>query len=191
MRHVRVNTQTLSSARTAYVVRAPQSTNTRHLGRLLIHGKAYPCALGKTGITACKREGDGATPRARMAVLAGRYRADRVKRTIGNKSFWQRIEPEDGWCDAPFTPAYNRPVNLPHRASHEVMTRKDHLYDRLIILDWNIRNRSQGRGSAIFFHQARTIDGVLQGTEGCIALAPDIFEKLAPQLARLATIRVL
>lgn len=191
MRHVRAKKKTPSAKRTALVVRAPQNPPTRHLGRLLIGGRAYPCALGKAGITANKKEGDSATPRARMAVLAGRFRADRVKKPDGGELFWSRIDSDDGWCDAPFTPAYNRPVKLPHGASHELMTRTDQLYDRLIILDWNISTRAQGRGSAIFFHQARTMDGRLQGTEGCIALAPRIFEKLASQLARLRAVWVL
>lgn len=181
---------TAGHTRIAYVLRAPQSTATRHIGRLLLGGRAYPCALGLAGIAGLKQEGDGATPRALMPVLAGRFRADRVIRPTGSSSFWSRIEPTDGWNDAPFTPAYNQPVTLPHRASHEVMTREDHLYDRLIILDWNMRIRSQGRGSAIFFHQSRLIDGAMQGTQGCIALAPQIFEKLTPQLARLHAIKV-
>lgn len=175
----------------AYVVRAPQSNSTRHLGRLLIGGRAFPCALGKSGIAALKREGDGATPRATLPILAGRYRADRVQRPSTHGSFWSRIEKDAGWCDASFTPAYNQSVTLPHTASHEVMTREDHLYDRLIVLDWNMRVKAQLRGSAIFFHQARVIDGQLQGTEGCIALPEEVFAKLAPQLVRLRTIKVL
>ncbi|CAN0595292.1 unnamed protein product, partial [Ectocarpus sp. 12 AP-2014] len=153
----------------------PQSPATRHLGRFLLDGKAYVCALGKAGITSIKREGDGATPRATLAVLDGRFRPDKVKKPFGSESFWQRIKPKDGWCDAAFTPTYNCPVALPHSTSHEVMTRHDHLYDRLIILDWNMSRRAQGRGSAIFMHQARITDGQMQGTEGCVALEAEVF----------------
>lgn len=175
----------------AYVLRAPQSNATRHVGRLLIGGRTFTCALGRSGITASKREGDGATPRAPLPIVAGRYRADRVQRPTRHGSFWSRIEKDAGWCDAPFTPAYNRPVALPHTASHEVMAREDHLYDRLIILDWNMGVKAQLRGSAIFFHQARVIEGQLQATEGCIALPAEVFAKLAPQLVQLRTIKVL
>jgi L,D-peptidoglycan transpeptidase YkuD (ErfK/YbiS/YcfS/YnhG family) len=173
------------------VLRIPQSPATRHLGRFLLDGKAYACALGKAGITGAKREGDGATPRGTLAVLDGRFRLDQVKKPFGGESFWQRIKPKDGWCDAAFTPAYNCPVALPHSASHEIMTRDDHLYDRLIILDWNMSHRAQGRGSAIFMHQARIIDGQMQGTEGCVALEAKTFAKLAPRLATLNAIVVL
>jgi L,D-peptidoglycan transpeptidase YkuD (ErfK/YbiS/YcfS/YnhG family) len=158
---------------------------------LLLDGQAYPCALGKTGITARKNEGDGATPRGVLAVLAGRFRADSVHKPFGAESFWRRIKPSDGWCDAPFTPTYNCPVSLPHGASHETMMRTDHLYDRLIFLDWNMSRRSQGRGSAIFLHQARIERGRMHGTEGCVALDALIFTRLAPRLATLDALIVL
>lgn len=180
-----------SLGRLAIAVRAPQGPATRHLGRLLLDGKAYPCALGKTGITARKREGDGATPRGFLAILTGRFRADRVQKPLENESFWQRIKTRDGWCDAPFTPAYNCSVALPHPQSHEVMTREDHLYDRLIVLDWNMSCRSQGRGSAIFLHQACIERGGMHGTEGCIALDAVTFARLAPRLAALDALIVL
>jgi L,D-peptidoglycan transpeptidase YkuD (ErfK/YbiS/YcfS/YnhG family) len=80
---------------------------------------------------------------------------------------------------------------LPHAVSHEEMKREDRLYDRLMILDWNITRRVQGRGSAIFLHQARQIAGRLQGTQGCIALPEPILRRLAGRLARLKVIRVL
>ena len=33
-----------------------------HRGTLLWAGRSYPCALGRSGVTVDKREGDGATP---------------------------------------------------------------------------------------------------------------------------------
>lgn len=186
----KVKRQRSAPSRIAYILRAPQGIATQHVGRLLLAGRAYSCALGKSGITGRKREGDHATPRATMSVLAGKYRADRVKKPAGSNSFWSRIDTDSGWCDAPFTPAYNQLVSLPHARSHEVMTRADHLYDQLMILDWNMTVKAQGRGSAIFFHQARIADGQLQATEGCIALPANVFAKLAPQLAKLHAIKV-
>lgn len=179
----------------ALVRRAPQGHASRHLGLLLLDGRAYPCALGKTGITGNKKEGDGATPRGFMRILEGRYRADRVLRPVEHgprrQPFWQRIKTCDGWADEPFTPDYNRPVRLPSTRSHETMTRADGLYDRLIVLDWNITTRAQARGSAIFLHQARVVDGRLKPTLGCIALLPRDFALLAPRLAQLEAIHVL
>ncbi len=185
-----------SRRRVAHVIRAPQSPDTRHLGRLLLDGRAYPCALGRSGITGLKREGDGGTPRGHLPILAGRYRQDRVIKPNESESkwpnsFWKRIDKEDGWCDAAFTPAYNTPVHLPHHASHEVMSRLDHLYDRLVILDWNITRKAQACGSAIFLHQARVEYRQMKATEGCIALEARTFKKLASRIASLQAIIVL
>lgn len=86
---------------------------------------------------------------------------------------------DDGWCDAPADRNYNRPVRLPYAASTERMWRSDHLYDLVIILDYNIWPRQRGRGSAIFLHIAR--EG-FQPTEGCIALRSQDLEKLLSRI---------
>jgi len=87
------------------------------------------------------------------------------------------IRHDGGWCDAPWHGRYNRPVRLPFPASAETMARTDHLYDIVLVLDWNYRRRAAGRGSAIFMHVAK--EGY-EPTEGCIALAyPDLLKVLA------------
>ena len=175
----------------AWVRRAPQHPSSRHKALFGIGGPGgvvLPCALGRSGISARKREGDGATPRAALAVLRGYARFDR---NWQRGPFWTRIDPRLGWCDAPLSPCYNRPVRLPFVTSHETMTREDALYDRVIVLDWNLSCRARGRGSAIFLHQARLTGGAAGPTEGCIALAPDVFARWAPRLMRLRRIVVL
>ena len=72
-----------------------------------------------------------------------------------------------GWCEVPDDRNYNRPVKMPYGASHERMRRADDLYDVCIVLDWNIRPRRRGRGSAIFFHLARP---GFTPTQGCVAV---------------------
>ena len=47
-------------------------------GLLAFAGNVVPCALGKGGISALKREGDGATPLAAMRVLSARLRPGRL-----------------------------------------------------------------------------------------------------------------
>ena len=87
------------------------------------------------------------------------------------------IAPGDGWCDAPGDPNYNRPVDLPYPASHERLWRDDGLYDVVVVLDYNLARRSQGRGSCIFMHIARP---GLSPTAGCVALArQDLLRLLA------------
>jgi L,D-peptidoglycan transpeptidase YkuD (ErfK/YbiS/YcfS/YnhG family) len=51
--------------------------------------------------------------------------------------------------------------------------------------------RSQGRGSAIFLHQARIERETMHGTEGCVALEANTFARLAPRLAALDALIVL
>ncbi|MCB1382610.1 MAG: hypothetical protein KDJ73_06715 [Notoacmeibacter sp.] len=143
-------------------------------GLLRAGGSVFACALGRSGTCAFKREGDGATPVARMAVLGGFFRADRLH-TGPCAVPMKAIRPDDGWCDAPCHAAYNRPVRMPFAASHERIMRDDRLYDAALVLDWNITSRRRHRGSAIFFHIAR--EGFLP-TEGCIAVTPSVMRRL-------------
>ena len=138
----------------------------RTKGRLMAGPLVLPCALGRSGITRMKREGDGATPAGRFALLGGFWRADRLGRPGGGLA-WRAIGARDGWCDAPADPAYNRPVILPYPASAEDMRRDDHLYDVVIDIAWNRGPIRKGRGSAIFMHCAR--EG-FEPTAGCVAL---------------------
>ena len=147
-------------------------------GLLHFQGRSFACALGRSGIAMDKREGDGITPMGTFALRALRYRPDRVPAPQSGLPT-QALMPEDGWCDAPDDPAYNRPVTTPYPASHETLWREDHLYDIVIMLGYNDDPIVPGKGSAIFFHLAKQKDGVLQATEGCVALVlADMLEVL-------------
>jgi L,D-peptidoglycan transpeptidase YkuD (ErfK/YbiS/YcfS/YnhG family) len=128
-----------------------------------------PCALGRAGRRARKREGDGATPVGRWQVLGLLYRADRVQRPLTRLPV-RPIGRDDGWCDASADRNYNRPVRHPYAASAERLWRADDLYDIIVVLNHNVQPRSRGRGSAIFMHIARP---GYAPTEGCIALRRD------------------
>ncbi|WP_343312975.1 L,D-transpeptidase [Brucella sp. BE17] len=166
-------------------VRAKPGHKTR--GLLVAGNLVMQCALGKGGISAFKREGDGATPLAAMRVLHGYRRCDRGSLPPSALKL-RSIRRRDGWCDAPQDANYNRPVRLPYAPSHERMWRDDGLYDVCIVLDWNIRPRRRGCGSAIFFHLARPD---YAPTEGCIALKRADMARLLPLLSRWTIIRVL
>lgn len=156
-------------------------------GILSLEGRTFRCALGKGGIAALKREGDGATPLADLRVLGGYYRTDgAVPRR--DRLGLTRIADDLGWCDAPDDRNYNRPVRLPYPASHERMRRRDRLYDVCIVLDWNISPRRRNCGSAIFLHIARP--GYLP-TEGCIALSPRDMQVILPLLSTRTVFRVM
>lgn len=148
-------------------------------------GVRVVCALGRSGISVRKREGDGATPAGRYRLLRVLYRSDRVRRpftrlTVGH------IKPSDGWCDASWDRNYNRPVSLPYPASAERMWRDDPLYNIVVILDHNHCPRVQNLGSAIFLHIARP---GYQATEGCIAFRERDLRRLLARMRRGTRIR--
>ena len=129
------------------------------------------CGLGRSGISAQKREGDGATPVGVFAMRRLLFRPDRESRPATALPS-AAILPADGWCDAPDDRAYNRPVHLPYPASAEQLWRDDHLYDLLVVLGYNDDPVVPGQGSAIFLHLAAPD---FAPTAGCVALARDDF----------------
>lgn len=155
-------------------------------GLLAVAGTVFACALGRGGITAFKREGDGGTPLASMKLLWG-YR--RPGRGFPPQSRLRILpaSPSLGWCDAPGDRNYNRPVRLPYPASCETMQRADRLYDVVLVLDWNMRPAIPGRGSAIFLHIAKP---GYAPTEGCIAVSPATMRRLLPLLRAGSVVRV-
>lgn len=151
----------------------------------------YIAALGRTGITSLKREGDGATPRAEMRCLMGFWHNQRGKKPIISLPIL-KSENHHGWSDAIKDPNYNRPVRRPYSPSHETLQRQDQLYNQVVVLDWNITaqtgGRQRGRGSAIFLHVAK--EGY-KPTEGCIALHPKDLAKILPRLTRHSYFKVI
>jgi len=139
----------------------------RHRGLLSAGDTILPCALGRSGVTRRKREGDGASPAGIWPLRHVLYRPDRIARPV-TKLDVQAISPADGWCDDPADPRYNSPVQLPCGASAEALWREDGLYDVVVMLGYNDAPPRAGLGSAIFFHLA-TPD--FAPTAGCIAVA--------------------
>jgi L,D-peptidoglycan transpeptidase YkuD (ErfK/YbiS/YcfS/YnhG family) len=166
------------------VVRAKPGDPTK--GLLVAGRTVFPCALGRGGISSNKREGDGATPLARMRILSGYYRGDQV--TVGpTRLKLTPIRADLGWCEVPGDRNYNRPVPIPYGASHETMRRADRLYDYCLVLDWNISQRRRGRGSAIFFHLARP---GFTPTQGCVAVTAKVMQRLLPLLSDRTVLEV-
>ena len=136
---------------------------------------ARRCAVGRGGIGTKTAEGDGITPVGTWPIRRILYRADRVPRPATTLPVAE-ITPDDGWCDAPNDPRYNTQIKLPDAVSHELLWRKDRLYDLVAVLGFNDDPVAPGKGSAIFLHIAR--EGYAP-TEGCIALAlPDLWDAI-------------
>ncbi len=138
-------------------------------GWVLWNSRRARCALGRGGIRADKREGDGATPVGRFPLRRALWRADRLTQPVTGLPI-QPISPCDGWCDAPEDPAYNRPVTRPHPTSHEALWRDDGVYDVIVVMGHNDDPVVAGLGSAVFLHVARPD---WEPTAGCVALALD------------------
>jgi len=147
-------------------------------GWLTAAGTVLPVALGRTGIKANKREGDGATPRGRFRLKRLWWRADKHARP-GTLLPTRRIAADDGWCEDASHRRYNRPVKLSPASGADRLKRADALYDFIVEIDHNTRPRVAGRGSAVFIHAARP---GFAPTAGCVALEIGALRRL---LARL------
>jgi L,D-peptidoglycan transpeptidase YkuD (ErfK/YbiS/YcfS/YnhG family) len=163
------------------LIRVHPSPLDRRRGRLVAGNLVLPCALGRSGPTRAKREGDGASPVGRFALLQGFYRADHGPRPRTGLKL-RPIRRRDGWSDDPGDRRYNRLVPLPCPTSHEAMWREDHLYDIVIDIAWNRGPTRKGRGSAIFLHLARP---GFEPTAGCVAVEPAkarrLLERIGPE----------
>ena len=131
---------------------------------------ALPVALGRGGIKANKREGDGGTPRGTFRLRRLWWRADRAPRPTTQLA-------------GPAHPAGRRLVRGPARpplqpagpgaagtARRPAVARTTALYDFIVEIDHNTRPRVAGRGSAVFIHVARP---GFAPTAGCVALETD------------------
>lgn len=149
-------------------------------GRLTCGHLVVPCALGRSGIGALKREGDGKTPRGRFRLENALFRKDRLIRPKTGLPV-NASAPDDGWCDAASDRNYNRRIRHPYPSSAERLWRDDGLYDALVVIDYNRRPRRRGAGSAIFLHVA---EKGLKPTEGCVALRRSDLLKVMARLGR-------
>ncbi|HXW41373.1 MAG TPA: L,D-transpeptidase family protein, partial [Xanthobacteraceae bacterium] len=123
-------------------------------------------ALGRAGIKAGKREGDGGTPAGRFHPVRPWWRADRLARPRTLLPA-RRIGPDDAWCEDPHDRRYNRPFRRSAAEPGDRLRRDDGLYDVIVEIDHNTRPRIAGRGSAVFIHVARP---GFAPTAGCVAL---------------------
>ena len=155
-------------------------------GTLSWPGGSARAACGKAGVSTTKREGDHASPAGSFPLLRAFYRPDRlaVPKTALPLA---ALTPQDGWCDDPGDPNYNRPVALPYAASHEDLWRDDGLYDLIVVIGYNTDPVVPGKGSAIFLHCASPD---FAGTEGCIAVSRDVLVPLLGLLGPGSTITI-
>ncbi len=116
-------------------------------GWLVAGGQTVPVALGRSGIRANKREGDGGTPKGVFRPRQVWWRADRHKRP---RTFLpvRAIGPEDAWCEDPSSRHYNQPTRLDREQDGDRLKRDDHLYDFIVEIDHNSVPRDRGNPPA-------------------------------------------
>ena len=147
-------------------------------GWLTAGGQTVPVALGRGGVKANKREGDGGTPRGTFRPLQLWWRADRHPRP---RTFLpvRAIGPHDAWCEDPLSRHYNQPVRLDRDRGGDRLKRDDHLYDFVVEIDHNSSPRIAGRGSAVFLHLAREN---FSPTAGCVSMTKSAMLQLLQRL---------
>jgi L,D-peptidoglycan transpeptidase YkuD (ErfK/YbiS/YcfS/YnhG family) len=157
-------------------VRAAPGSRTR--GLLAAGAQTWAVALGRGGILADKREGDGATPRGRFRLVRLWWNPERGPRPATRLPV-RRIAPDDAWCEDPADRRYNRPIKMANAAAGDRLRRHDHLYDLIIEIDHNTRPRIARHGSAVFIHLARP---GLAPTAGCVAMPKSRLRRLLSQV---------
>jgi L,D-peptidoglycan transpeptidase YkuD (ErfK/YbiS/YcfS/YnhG family) len=135
-------------------------------GYLKYKNYKFKCALGKSGIKEKIKEGDKITPKGTFNVIKIYYRGDRVKK-LSSKFKLIKITKKMGWCDDPKSKKYNQLIKLPTKYSHEILYRRDNIYDLILVLNYNMAPAIKNKGSAIFIHIAKKN---YKKTAGCIAL---------------------
>lgn len=155
-------------------------------GRLNWSAGAARAAVGRAGVSANKKEGDGATPAGTFPLISAFYRADRMPPPVSRLPL-HVLSPSDAWVDDPSDPNYNRLASLPYGASAEPMWLDDVLYDLLVVIGYNVAPVVAGAGSAVFLHIARPD---FAPTAGCIAVAREVLVGLMPLLGQSSTITI-
>jgi len=135
-------------------------------GWLTVGDRTFRVALGRGGILANKREGDGGTPRGVFRLLRLWWRADRHPRPPTLLPA-RRITRDLAWCEDRGDRRYNRAFRRSPDAPGDRLWRDDRLYDFVVEIDHNTCPRVAGRGSAVFIHVARP---GFRPTAGCVAM---------------------
>jgi L,D-peptidoglycan transpeptidase YkuD (ErfK/YbiS/YcfS/YnhG family) len=135
-------------------------------GYLLFKNFKFKCAIGKNGIKKKIKEGDNITPKGVFKLIKIYYRADRIKNLKTNLKKI-KIKRNTAWCDDGESKFYNKEIKLPSKYSYESFYRKNHIYDLIVIINYNTNPIIKNKGSAIFIHIAKK---KFNPTQGCIAL---------------------
>ncbi|MDX6487128.1 MAG: hypothetical protein QOF43_2281 [Gaiellaceae bacterium] len=127
----------------------------------------WTARLGRSGLSADKREGDGATPTGTFRFGATVYG---IAADPGVRFRYHRLACGDWWDEDPSSATYNTFRHVPcgskpvFGGGSEALWRIAPQYRYFAVIDYNAQPTVPGRGSAIFLHVAAG------STAGCISL---------------------
>ena len=156
----------------------------KHL--LLYKGYKLKCSIGKSGVTASKKEGDLASPKGIFKLGLLYYRKDRIK-SLKCKIRKRIIKKNMGWCNDSKSKKYNQQIYFPFKYRAELLYRKDKIYDIFINIKYNYRPSVKKKGSAIFLHLTNIN---YKPTSGCIAIVKKDLLKILPHINKNTKISI-
>jgi L,D-peptidoglycan transpeptidase YkuD (ErfK/YbiS/YcfS/YnhG family) len=127
----------------------------------------WQARLGRSGLSARKREGDGSTPTGTYRFGATVYG---IAADPGLRFAYHRLSCGDWWDEDPGSPTYNRFRHIPcgtrppFGGDSEALWRISPQYRYFAVIEYNAGPVVAGRGSAIFLHVA------VAATAGCVSL---------------------
>jgi len=154
---------------------------------LLYKGYKLKCSIGKSGVTASKKEGDLASPKGIFKLGLLYYRKDRIK-SLKCKIRKRIIKKNMGWCNDSKSKKYNQQIYFPFKYRAEMLYRKDKIYDIFINIKYNYRPSVKKKGSAIFLHLTNIN---YKPTSGCIAIVKKDLLKILPLINKNTKISII
>ena len=137
-----------------------------------------PARVGRAGVSASHREGDGTTPLGRFAITGAFGLAESPRVLVP----YRRVREGDCWISGSGDPSYNFRV----RRSNCVSPNEDLLkiakagpYEYALTTSYNTSPVVAGKGSAIFIHVNASNDGGgTRPTSGCVSVARSVMKRL-------------
>jgi L,D-peptidoglycan transpeptidase YkuD (ErfK/YbiS/YcfS/YnhG family) len=172
---------------TAPTVRSTTATLTvRECGKLVFG--PWRARVGRNGLSAHHREGDGTTPTGTYAIGPVVYGIDPDP---GVSLRYHRLACGDWWDEDPGSRTYNMfrhvacGTSPPFAGGSEALWRITPAYRVFAVIQYNAAPVVPGRGSAIFLH----VD-TGRPTNGCVSLRDSELQRLLVKLQTGATIRI-
>ena len=91
------------------------------------------------------------------------------------------------WSDDPKSNDYNKLINIGYDHK-ERLYRNDHIYDLILVVNYNIEPTIPHKGSAIFIHISKKD---YSSTQGCIGLSQEDFTEILLTLKPIDTIKII